>query len=112
MSKNHIIRQLLASLLLVLFTFSATPRKFLHDWFANHKDIPGKFTQDSHTRVQQTTYNCQTQDQVVESPFISGPTPILLQAPLTACIRYAESEIRIQTRFFVFLSLRGPPALA
>src|ERR1700754_505865 len=110
--RHPIIKHLLASFLLVLFAFSVTPRKFLHDLVANHKDVPGKFAHDPHTRVQKSTYNCHTEDLVVESPYINGPAPVVPPAPVTACNRYAVSEIRLYTLFPVFLALRGPPSIA
>lgn len=112
MFKQPIIKQLLASILLVLFAFSVTPRKFLHDWVAKHKDAPGKFAHETHTRVQKFVYSCQTDDLVVELPFIQAPVPVIPLPPQTAGSRYAVAGIRLYTLFPVFLALRGPPSIA
>jgi len=95
----------------VLFAFSVTPKKFLHDWVAKHKDTPGKFSHDPQARLQKATYNCHTEDQVVESPFEQVPSSLVLQAPLPFSTPYILREANWHSFFQVFFSLRGPPAI-
>jgi hypothetical protein len=98
--------------MLVLFAFSGTPKKFLHDLVARHKDTRSKFSPGSHTGVQQSFYNCHTEDLVVESPFIEGATTPELHVPVVYAGGFVEQTARLYAFFPVRYSLRGPPSLA
>ncbi|MES1160283.1 MAG: hypothetical protein ABUM51_05985 [Bacteroidota bacterium] len=112
MLKQPIIRRFLSGILLVLFAFSVTPKKFLHDLVANHKDTPGKFSKDAKARLQKSTFTCHTEDLVVESPFIGGSAPLIIQAPSLFCPPYAELVTRWHSTPYLFSALRGPPSRA
>lgn len=112
MSKHPVIKSLLTSFLLVLFALSVTPKRFVHDVVAKHKDVAGRFANETHTHVQKAFYSCHVDDLVVESPFLPGIAPIAPVPVQSTVNRYAEREIRIVTLFPVFLSLRGPPTIA
>jgi hypothetical protein len=107
-----IIRRLLAGLLLVLFAFSGTPKRFLHDLVAHHKDTRSKFSPGAHAGVQQSFYNCHTEDLVVESPFMEGTSTPALHVPVTYTGGLIEMTARLYAFFPVLYSLRGPPALS
>ncbi|HVU54797.1 MAG TPA: hypothetical protein VHD83_07070 [Puia sp.] len=110
--RNHpTIRRILAGLLLALFAFSGTPKKFLHDLVVHHKDTVSRFAHDTHTGVQSSYYSCHTEDLVVESPFIEEqpfkipPTPVVYNGG------FVELTARLYAFFPVRYSLRGPPAI-
>ena len=89
-----------------------TPKKFLHDLVAKHKDTPGKFSHDPHARLQKSTYNCHIEDLVVESPFVEGSVPIVQDAPPIFRPSYVELAVRWHSTRILFSSLRGPPSHA
>jgi len=110
LTQKPIIRQLLAGVLLLVFTFSIAPKKFLHDAIANHKDkitvlSPGGTLQLSHTG-----FICKCDNLVAESPF----TNELLYFDFAA-IRLFSVQPTIPLYHFYssavfFFELRGPPA--
>jgi hypothetical protein len=108
---NHsfTIRQYAAGFFLLLFSFCITPKRFLHDLLANHKDEQTS----ANLPVQQITssgFHCNVDDLVVVAPFIPGiqtavpgllPSTVLsfsepINKPLFSCLSHADS--------------RGPPA--
>ena len=69
MFKNTHIKKFTAGLLLIIFSFSITPRIFLHNWLANHKDAVVNTT-GKVQHINAPVFNCQCDDNVAESPFI------------------------------------------
>jgi len=59
----------MAFVMLVIFTFSITPKKYWHDWIGDHTDFYAATTNGSDT-VSQAGYDCDTDDLVVSTPFI------------------------------------------
>ena len=112
MRKQPIIRRLLAGLLLVLFALSGTPKLFVHDLVAHHKDTRCKFSHGSHTDVERSTFTCHTQDLVVESPFIETAALFEVHVPVIYTAGIVELTARLYAFFPVHYSLRGPPALS
>ena len=98
--------------MLVLFAFSGTPKKFLHDLVANHRDTRSKFASNAHAGVQQSIYSCHIEDLVVESPFMEGASTPALFVPVVYTGGLAEMTARLHAFFPVLYSLRGPPAVA
>jgi hypothetical protein len=99
--------------MLVLFAFSITPKKWLHDWVANHKDTAGKFfVHHSNTQVGKAGYNCHADDLVVESPFIETDLPAQLSVSPVFIFRFVEDPGDFHSANLFFFSLRGPPAIA
>ncbi len=71
-NKNN-IRQFIAALLLLVFAFGATPKKFLHDAITQHNhSYKEKCVSHHHTNIAATGFNCQFDNLVVEMPFISS----------------------------------------
>jgi len=98
--------------MLVLFAFSGTPKKFLHDLVAHHRDTKSKFSRDGHTSVQRSIYSCHIEDLVVESPLIAAALPVILPAPAISNETFTQLTARSYAFFPVATSLRGPPSLA
>jgi hypothetical protein len=97
--------------MLVLFAFSGTPKKFIHDLVVSHKDTRSKYASDARTSVQRSFFNCHIEDLVVESPFIEETAPTLSPAQVVFIDTYAQPTTRLYAIFPVSTSLRGPPAL-
>jgi hypothetical protein len=104
------IQQFSAAFLLFIFTFAATPKRFLHAAFANHNDdTVVKSTNHFQQSISNQTYQCQIDNLVVELPFF-GSTTIFFQTFILHVDKMQEQFV------FVFLdnndlvdSLRGPP---
>ena len=98
--------------MLVLFALSGTPKKFLHDLVASHRDSRSKFASSTQAGLQQSIYSCHIEDLVVEAPFIATATAGLPPAPRVYTGGFVEMTARLHAFFPVFYSLRGPPAIA
>jgi hypothetical protein len=110
LNRSPIIRRFFAGLLLLLFAFSNTPKKTLHDFFANHKDVPVRSSGSKTLQFSQSGFNCHCEDLVVELPFI-GAMP-LPELATPACWRpVAYPAIRSASRPAPprYFELRGPP---
>ena len=109
MAQKSLIQQLLAAVLLLIFSFSITPKKFLHDAIANHKD-KALGESDRHTpQFSHSGFVCKCDNQVAESPFTDaiarfGFTSFRVFFPYkqAECGDYFYSTI-------VFFQRRGPP---
>ena len=75
------LRCITAILLLFVFTLGITPRKTLHDWFANHKDSTAKIPSGKTTQFSKAGYNCQCDDLVAESHFVTFNNSIVVNFP-------------------------------
>ena len=109
MKDSLLIRRLLAAFFLLLFSFCVTPKRFLHDMLANHKDAQ-PFASFPAQQVSQSGFRCQIDDLVVEAPFLPG---IQANSPVTFESTPLVFSTPIQPIFFVYLSDpdgRGPPA--
>jgi hypothetical protein len=104
------IQRFLASVLLLVFAFSITPKKYLHDLVADHEDFYSCYSGDE-TTVSTAGFNCHCDDLVVSTPFVKtvfesalSPAPVHKAFPSS-------------TYHFFFYSTssakdsRGPPSL-
>lgn len=110
MAQNSFIRQLLAGVLLLVFSFSITPKKFLHDAIANHKDKSAIVTTGDIPQLSHSGFVCKCDNLVAESPFTDAVVSfdfVVQQdfsiSPEIACYHFYSSPV-------VFSKLRGPPA--
>ncbi|HXB28784.1 MAG TPA: hypothetical protein VNW49_03145 [Puia sp.] len=71
MKHSNTIRRFFAAFFLLLFSFCVTPKRFLHDLLANHKDA---LYSDSLPLQQISTsgFHCNVDDLVVVAPFLPG----------------------------------------
>jgi hypothetical protein len=111
MHNNPIIRRFFAGLLLLLFAFGSTPKKTLHDFFADHKDLSARRTGDIHTaQLIDKGFSCDCESLVVEFPFTETSGIPELTAP---SFFWPSGSSEIRNTFhpgMVRLSgLRGPP---
>ena len=109
MKHSHTSKRFLAAVFLLLFSFCVTPKRFLHDMLANHKDAQ-PFASIPAQQISQSGFRCQTDDLVVEVPFLPDIQVNFHVTLDSSPIRFSEP---IQTVFFAYLSDadgRGPPA--
>ncbi len=111
LAKKSVIRQLVAGLLLLVFTFSIAPKQFLHDAIANHKDKLHIAAPGDEQQVNKAGFFCKCDNLVAESPFtdevqqysIAAPRAFAAQAPVALYFFHASPVF--------FFGLRGPPAV-
>ena len=111
MIQATVFRRIISGVLLVLFAFSITPKKLLHDLVATHTDTkPGTFLSNTHTaQIHKSGINCQVDQLIVESPFLELVIHKVVTLPATENDFYPR---RCYFSFFLPLinnSLRGPP---
>lgn len=111
MAKKQTIVFLFRLVMLLIFTFSILPRKYLHDAFSHHTDSFHLYEQDKGVTVEQKSFQCDQFTMVADNSFLETP-PIAVQeiSPLT------QGEINSSYRSHSFAehfttSLRGPPSL-
>jgi hypothetical protein len=107
---NNYIRRSLAAFFLLLFSFCVTPKRFLHDLLANHRDAQTSAS----LPVQQMAasgYHCHIDDLVVMAPFLpdiqTAETDFLFSAP----VLFSEP---LSSDIFSYRShtdSRGPPVV-
>jgi hypothetical protein len=98
--------------MLVLFAFSNTPKKILHDLLADHKDSPVK-TRDSKTpQLDVSGFRCNCDNLVVESPFLDeGPGPEIIITSFYLALP-VETVNNLSLVHPDDATLRGPPVVA
>jgi hypothetical protein len=108
MLRKPIIRTPGSILLLLIFSFSITPKIVLHSLVAHHKDIHSR----SHSKTDQLTqagYHCDCESLVVELPYLDLPPYVpqdVAECFLTLQIRTKDQIYLIGHFIFGF---RGPP---
>jgi hypothetical protein len=110
LAQKNTIKQLLAAGLLIVFSFSITPKKFLHDAIANHKDKAAVLSAVGTPQFSHSGFVCKCDNQVAESPFTNVTTCFDF-----AIVRLFSEYKHIQpchfySSTFLFFQRRGPPA--
>ena len=106
------IRQLLAALLMLVFLFGVTPKKFLHDAITKHQHIYKEDCSHQHINIASTGFNCQIDNLVVELPFeISIVPTFVFVEPCYISYSTTYSHQVGSASFFTAL-LRGPPTFS
>lgn len=99
-------------MLVLIFTLSITPKRYLHDIFANHTDAVSHYAEQGKSIVSKAGSNCDCDNLVGTSPcaefdeFITSP--LQLQYPLF--LTHYHYSVRPEPAHF--FELRGPPVLA
>jgi hypothetical protein len=98
--------------MLLLFSLSITPRKYLHDVFAHHQDTVRLYLKKQSTTIEQKGFQCEQNNQVVEQPFVQTPVPFFAY-PLPLVNDYRQDHYNSFIKLFLAdQSLRGPPSMA
>jgi len=109
MNYSLTIKRSLAGFLLLLFSFCVTPKRFLHDLLANHRDAQ-TICSIPQQQVAASGFHCHIDDLVVVAPFLPGVQPI---APINLNNGPVHFSEPAPTFILVELSQadsRGPPA--
>lgn len=112
MAKKQTITFVFHLVMLLIFTFSIFPRKYLHDAFSHHTDSFHIYEQNKGTTVEQKSFQCDQFAMVADNTFL-GFLPLLFEEiyfpvkeEVTSFYRNIIHSIHPTT------SLRGPPSLA
>jgi hypothetical protein len=109
---NKTLKQFLALALLVVFAFSITPQKSVHDLLAKHidptscsvhKDLPIE-------QVENTALHCSYDFQVATTPFVDYDFSIKIVTLLNAQPRNAQFEAKVISQDAIHSDSRGPPS--
>ena len=108
MKNSILIKRFLAAVFLLLFSFCVTPKRFLHDLLANHKDaqycdsLPPQ-------QISTSGFHCNLDDLVVVAPFLPGiqsnDQVILSSAPLS----FSDPLLSVVYLYLSHHDGRGPP---
>lgn len=95
--------------MMLVLLFSITPKKFLHDLIADHTDTVSLAVNDGHDHIDHHGFNCDCDNLVATSPFVSHallPELIALHSYSISFASYisASKAVDITPSF-----LRGPP---
>ena len=111
LKERKTIRSFFAGFLLILFAFSITPKIYFHDVIANHKDAtpPCIHPQKVKACIHEQSYNCETENLVVSTPYLIFSVANALSIPYN----YQEFSIgyfSCSTQdCFIHKESRGPP---
>lgn len=111
MLQKRIISFISALWLLLVFTLSITPKKYLHDAFSNHGDSCVTVAAENAATISTVKVCCDVGSQVATVPFIltSNQYTVLLPA-VTAAPNIASAYYCFAAPQYNF-SLRGPPVV-
>jgi len=108
---NKTFKQFLALAMLVVFAFSITPQKSIHDVVAKHidpnscsvqKDLPIE-------QIEKTELHCTFDFQVATTPFVDYDFSIEIATPIVAKARNAQFEDKTISQHAIISDSRGPP---
>jgi len=102
------IKRFLSGFLLIVFTLSITPKKYLHDIFAKHVDISYKKSGDKVYQLTSSGFNCNCDNLVAESSFVIDQH--LFSFPIfNSFSAFLIKDISFSSVPGIYSSLRGPP---
>ena len=109
---NKTFKQFLALAMLVVFAFSITPQKSIHDLVAKHidpnscsvhKDLPIE-------QIENSELHCSFDFQVATTPFVNYDFSIEIAIPVIAQPRNAQFLAAPVSQIAIISDSRGPPA--
>jgi hypothetical protein len=109
---NKTFKQFLALAMLVVFAFSITPQKSIHDLVAKHidpnscsvhKDLPIE-------QIENTALHCSFDFQVATTPFVDYDFSIVFKSLVLAQARNAQFLAAPIAQIAILSDSRGPPA--
>jgi hypothetical protein len=107
---SNTIQRLIAVFLLLLFSFCVTPKRFLHDILANHRDsqtannLPAK-------QITGSGFHCHIDDLVVVAPFLPGIQSMVTGISFSGLRYFSEPAVSFSFACLNLPESRGPPAL-
>jgi len=112
MLQHKIFKQFLALAMLVVFAFSITPQKSIHDLVAKHidpnscsvhKDLPIE-------QIEKTELHCTFDFQVATTPFVDYDFSIELATPTIAKALNTNYVAATIDQYAILADSRGPPS--
>ncbi|MEO5591862.1 MAG: hypothetical protein ABIR15_23205 [Chitinophagaceae bacterium] len=95
--------------MLLVFTFSIAPKRFLHDAIANHTDKITVVFPGDNPQLSNTGFICKCDNLVAESPFTDeAPHFDFVPAQLFS-VQQASALYYVYSSAVFFFELRGPP---
>jgi len=115
LTKNIVhFKSVTASFLILLFVFSITPRRILHDYIANHTDSQvSPNIDDNHTNscIRNSGFNCQCDSLVVTTSFLPAFRENILTSSIEFEVFKADKFFNVIPQFIQYRSFRGPPSI-
>ena len=109
---NKTFKQFVALAMLVVFAFSITPQKSIHDLVAKHidpnscsvhKDLPIE-------QIENTALHCSFDFQVATTPFVDYDFSIEIATPIVAKARNTNYVAAPIEQYAIVSDSRGPPS--
>lgn len=112
LAKNHITKVVLAGVMMILFAFSITPKKLLHNLIVDHQDSIAVAHSDADIpiHINENGFHCNCDNLVAESPFTGQSDPYVFAPFLSFTIQQDALPVSFHTHTCFFSALRGPPA--
>jgi hypothetical protein len=106
-------KQFLALAMLVVFAFSITPQKSIHDLVAKHIDPTSCSVHKdlSIEQIEKTELHCTFDFQVATTPFVDYDFSIEIKAPELAKARNVYFVVKAITQLSIVSDSRGPPVV-
>jgi hypothetical protein len=102
------LKKISSVLLLFIFMLGVTPKKTLHDFFANHTDTTSSTHRGKTTELSKAGFNCKCDDLVAESHFVAFSSPAVVNLPpVHSFVSFSISPLVSLSLFHN--NLRGPP---
>ena len=106
--KLHPVKGVSTLLLLMVFTLGITPKKTLHDLFANHKDSTSSIPGGNTSQYTKAGINCNCENLVAESQFVAFSNGVPLNLPSVHYI-FVDCLPSLVNHSLFHNNLRGPP---
>jgi hypothetical protein len=111
MHKRGLIQSVFGWVLLIIFSFSITPKQLLHDILAHHTDLVTEAPSGKSASISKTGFSCDRLNLVAESPFVEVDE-FTESIPAQDCTDFIVSSHHAAAHKAVILSsLRGPPCI-
>jgi hypothetical protein len=94
---------------MILFSFCVTPKRFLHDLLANHKDAQTSASSPVQ-QIAASGFHCHVDDLVVMAPFLPEIQTIEEVHVFSLSLYYAEPFSSLVHLYLSHADGRGPPA--
>ena len=95
--------------MLLLFALSITPKQIIHTAITGHKHSYVKSEADQNVKQSKNNYQCNWDQQAVESPFLDEPDFQVPQPPVFFSFHIKHYIQSYYSAELIFSSLRGPP---
>lgn len=99
----------MGGVLLLVFSISITPKKYLHDAIANHKDKTALTAVGNDAQLTHTGFVCKCDNLVAESPFTNEVQHLEFAQAAPVSIQQASLLYHFYSTDVFFFELRGPP---